>query len=85
MPSNTHVNAGLSLIENDKTKILGLTVGNHQNVQPGQYIPRAGEYPDTAYAIPMPSEHGLTRSTQMPKSPLRSPSRACPHPRPTWS
>ncbi|KAJ6107384.1 hypothetical protein N7523_008707 [Penicillium sp. IBT 18751x] len=36
-----HVSAALSLIENDKTKILGLNVGPHKNVQPGDYIPRA--------------------------------------------
>lgn len=44
MPSDTHVNNALSLIENDRTKILGLNVGNHKNIQPGQYIPRGGEH-----------------------------------------
>ncbi|KAI9930960.1 hypothetical protein ASPWEDRAFT_167086 [Aspergillus wentii DTO 134E9] len=32
--------AGLSLIENDKSKILGLTIGQHQ-ITPGQVIPKA--------------------------------------------
>ncbi|KAJ5665071.1 uncharacterized protein N7477_007519 [Penicillium maclennaniae] len=41
MPTDQHVSAALSLIENDKTKILGLNVGPHRNVQPGDYIPRA--------------------------------------------
>lgn len=43
MPSNKSVETALSLIENDKTKVLGLTVGNHREIQPGQYIPRAGQ------------------------------------------
>lgn len=42
MPTDQHVSAALSLIENDKSKILGLNVGPHKNVQPGDYIPRAG-------------------------------------------
>ncbi|KAJ5104470.1 protease inhibitor (Tfs1) [Penicillium alfredii] len=41
MPSDTSVQAALSLIENDKSKVLGLTVGTHQNVEPGQYIARS--------------------------------------------
>ncbi|KAJ5562815.1 Phosphatidylethanolamine-binding protein PEBP [Penicillium sp. DV-2018c] len=40
MPSNKHFEAGQSLIENDKSKILGLTINEHENVQPGTYIPR---------------------------------------------
>lgn len=43
MPKSSHVLEALSLIENDKAKILGLTVGKHANVQPGDYIPRAGK------------------------------------------
>lgn len=42
MPSEKSIKAGLALIEADHTKILGLTVGNHESVQPGQYIPKAG-------------------------------------------
>jgi uncharacterized protein YegL len=42
MPTDQHVSAALSLIEQDKSKILGLNVGTHKNVQPGEYIPRAG-------------------------------------------
>ncbi|KAJ5612024.1 protease inhibitor (Tfs1) [Penicillium lagena] len=41
MPSDTSIQAAFSLIKNDQSKILSLTVGSHQNVQPGQYIPRA--------------------------------------------
>lgn len=46
MPSNESVKKGLALIEGDKSKVLGLKVGNH-TVEPGQYIPRAGESPPT--------------------------------------
>ncbi|OOQ91242.1 putative protease inhibitor (Tfs1) [Penicillium brasilianum] len=41
MPSDAHVKAALALIEGDESKVLGLTVGNHKNIQPGQYVPRA--------------------------------------------
>ncbi|KAJ5689085.1 hypothetical protein N7462_003477 [Penicillium macrosclerotiorum] len=41
MPSSVQAKAALSLIETDKSKILGLSVGTHKNVQPGDYIPRA--------------------------------------------
>ncbi|KAI1382660.1 putative protease inhibitor [Hypoxylon trugodes] len=42
MPTNNSVKKALSLIEgDDKSKVLGLTVGKHTNVQPGQYIPKA--------------------------------------------
>ncbi|KAI1373966.1 putative protease inhibitor [Hypoxylon crocopeplum] len=41
MPGTSNIKAALSLIENDKSKVLGLTVGKHSNVQPGQYIPKA--------------------------------------------
>ncbi|XDG09010.1 hypothetical protein ABKA04_008625 [Annulohypoxylon sp. FPYF3050] len=40
MPPQNSVKEALSLIENDKSKILGLTVGKHANVQPGQHIPK---------------------------------------------
>lgn len=42
MPSNESVKAGLALIENDKSKVLGVTTGKHV-VEPGLYIPRAGK------------------------------------------
>ncbi|KAI1455967.1 putative protease inhibitor [Annulohypoxylon moriforme] len=41
MPPNASVKAGLSLIENDKSKILGLTIGKFADIQPGQYIDKA--------------------------------------------
>ena len=43
MPSEDIVQKGLSLIENDGTKVLGLKVGDHGNVQPGQFIAKAGK------------------------------------------
>lgn len=42
MPANKSVKTAFSLIENDNSKILGLTVGKH-NVKPGQFIPKAGK------------------------------------------
>ncbi|KAI2618009.1 putative protease inhibitor [Hypomontagnella submonticulosa] len=41
MPTSKSANAALSLIKDDKSKVLGLTVGKHANVQPGDYIPKA--------------------------------------------
>lgn len=43
MPTSKSANAALSLIKDDKSKVLGLTVGKHANVQPGDYIPKAGK------------------------------------------
>ncbi|KAK9240888.1 phosphatidylethanolamine-binding protein [Lipomyces kononenkoae] len=58
MPVNASVNTALSLIENDNSKILGLTVGKHNNVVPGQYIPRADAQspPELAFNVPSPAE-----------------------------
>jgi len=42
MPSENSIKAALAFIENDKSKVLGLKVGPHTNVETGQYIPRAG-------------------------------------------
>ncbi|OTB00529.1 hypothetical protein M426DRAFT_65633 [Hypoxylon sp. CI-4A] len=41
MPINKSVKAALSLIENDKSKVLGLSIGQHKNIQPGQYVAKA--------------------------------------------
>ncbi|XXG99467.1 hypothetical protein Hte_005806 [Hypoxylon texense] len=41
MPVPNSVKTALSLIETDKSKVLGLTVGKHADVQPGQFIPKA--------------------------------------------
>ncbi|KAE8153676.1 phosphatidylethanolamine-binding protein [Aspergillus avenaceus] len=41
MPSNQSIQTALSLIEQNPPQILNLTVGPHQEVKPGQYIPRA--------------------------------------------
>lgn len=46
MPSQKSIATGLKLIESDKSKLLGLKVGSHENVEPGQYIPRAGKSPE---------------------------------------
>ena len=43
MPQSNAVEKALSLIKEDTSKVLGLKVGQHLDVQPGQYIPRAGE------------------------------------------
>ncbi|KPM38325.1 hypothetical protein AK830_g8248 [Neonectria ditissima] len=43
MPANHSVQKAIQLIEGDPTKVLGLKVGSHDNVKPGQYIPKAGE------------------------------------------
>ncbi|KAJ9488664.1 hypothetical protein VN97_g4624 [Penicillium thymicola] len=61
MPSDNHVKAGLALIE-DKSKVLGLTIGSHENVQPGTWLPRkatqeppklsfAGANPTSTYLV----------------------------------
>lgn len=44
MPSDNHINAAFSLIKDDESKILGLTIGKHENVLPGAHIPRKGMY-----------------------------------------
>ncbi|KAJ5981188.1 hypothetical protein N7499_001799 [Penicillium canescens] len=41
MPSDNQFKRAMSLIEADKTKVLGLTVGSCENVQPGQFVPRS--------------------------------------------
>lgn len=43
MPTNDHVKKAFSLIENDKSKVLGLKAGD-QAIQPGQYLARSGPY-----------------------------------------
>lgn len=42
--SQNHINAAFSLIENDESKVLGLTIGKHENVSPGTRLPRKGMY-----------------------------------------
>ncbi|KAH6893487.1 putative protease inhibitor [Thelonectria olida] len=62
MPSNHSVQQAIQLIERGPSKVLGLNVGPHNNVQPGQYIPKAdaqsepeisfpGLSPDTTYMV----------------------------------
>ncbi|KAJ5350036.1 Phosphatidylethanolamine-binding protein PEBP [Penicillium brevicompactum] len=60
--SGNHVNEAFSLIEKDVSKVLGMTIGKHENVQPGARLPRkdaqeapklffAGAKPNTKYVI----------------------------------
>jgi hypothetical protein len=42
MPSSQSAEKALKLISNDKSKVLGLTVGKH-HVTPGQHVPKAGK------------------------------------------
>ncbi|KAJ9133743.1 Phosphatidylethanolamine-binding protein-like protein [Pleurostoma richardsiae] len=53
MPANESVKKALSLIEGDKSKVLGLKVGQHI-VEPGQYIPKADAQspPELSFAVP---------------------------------
>ncbi|RAL08028.1 YbhB/YbcL family Raf kinase inhibitor-like protein [Aspergillus homomorphus CBS 101889] len=57
MPSNKSIKRSLALIENDESKILGLSVGTHRNVQPGQYIPKADAQsaPELSFKLPDPT------------------------------
>ncbi|KAJ5619064.1 protease inhibitor (Tfs1) [Penicillium lagena] len=55
MPSEKSVKAALALIENDKSKLLGLKVGQHASVEPGQYIPRADAQSPPALSFPSAS------------------------------
>lgn len=85
MPSENSVKAALSLIENDKSKILGLTVGSHQNVQPGDYIPRAGKHLNNLAFHRHLIKMSTDKLQQMP-SPLHSSlSLGLLHPKPTLS
>ncbi|KAL1880280.1 hypothetical protein Plec18167_003683 [Paecilomyces lecythidis] len=58
MPANKSVQRALSLIESDKSKILGLTVGSHTNIKPGTYIPRADAQsaPQISFELTDPSK-----------------------------
>lgn len=40
--SGNHINEAFSLIEKDVSKVLGMTIGKHENVQPGARLPRKG-------------------------------------------
>ena len=43
MPASGKIEEAIELIRNDKTKILGLKVGE-KPIEPGTYIPRAGKH-----------------------------------------
>lgn len=44
MPANKSVEKALAAMNSDASKTLGLTVGQHTQVKPGTYIPKAGMY-----------------------------------------
>ncbi|KAI1660671.1 putative protease inhibitor [Daldinia decipiens] len=58
MPSNNSVKTALSLIDSDKSKVLGLSVGKHVNVEPGLYIPKADAQsePEISFASASPEK-----------------------------
>ncbi|EAU32274.1 predicted protein [Aspergillus terreus NIH2624] len=58
MPANNSVKKALSLIKQDSSKVLGLQVGSHTSVEPGQYIGRAD-----AQSPPQLSFRGLSPSS----------------------
>ena len=43
-PMLAEVKKALKLIDDDKSKILGMTVGGHEITTPGQFVPKAGTY-----------------------------------------
>lgn len=55
MPANESVKKALALIEGDKSKVLGLKVGDHAVETPGQYIPRAEAQSPPLLSFPAPS------------------------------
>ncbi|KAJ5908403.1 hypothetical protein N7495_001085 [Penicillium taxi] len=63
-PSASILKEALSLIETDTSKILGLTVGTHENIQPGQFIPRdeAQPAPEMSFAGASPEKTYLVIS-----------------------
>lgn len=42
MPSYKNIDKYLAEIKDDSSKLLGLSIGSHQNVSPGTKIPKAG-------------------------------------------
>ncbi|RAH48814.1 YbhB/YbcL family Raf kinase inhibitor-like protein [Aspergillus brunneoviolaceus CBS 621.78] len=51
------IESALSLLKQNPSKTLGLTLGVHRNIQPGQYIPRADARtaPDLTFTVPDPN------------------------------
>lgn len=43
MPSNKALDAALKLVESDPSKRLTVTIGKHTIIDPGQFVPKAGE------------------------------------------
>ena len=50
MPAHA-VEKALSAIEEDKSKVLGLSFKLHPDIQPGQFIPRAGTVPHSPLSL----------------------------------
>ena len=67
MPSDAQVKAALALIKDDESKVLGLNVGKHKNVQPGQYVPRAGVYPSSSRCAKTRSNQHFTDAQSPPE------------------
>lgn len=44
MPSNKALDAALELPEKDSSKRLTVTIGKHTITEPGQFVPKAGEW-----------------------------------------
>ena len=53
MPANNTVKRGLSLIDKDKSKVLGLTLGQ-KSLSTGDFVPRAGQHHSE---LPLPLPH----------------------------
>jgi len=72
MPANASIKKGLTLIESDPSKILGLTVGKH-TVTPGLYIPRAdaASAPEITFSAASPSKTYLVINID-PDAPFKS-------------
>ncbi|KKK12617.1 hypothetical protein AOCH_002312 [Aspergillus ochraceoroseus] len=64
MPANHSIKKALSLIQNDASKVLGLNVGRYEDVQPGQYIPRAGK--KNIIVRPLIYQEGLDKTNLIP-------------------
>lgn len=44
MPSNKNLDAAFELLKKDPSKTLGVTIGKHTIADPGQFVPKAGQY-----------------------------------------
>ncbi|KAI1474582.1 hypothetical protein K445DRAFT_320280 [Daldinia sp. EC12] len=58
MPTSNSIKAALSLIESDKSKVLGLSIGKHASIEPGLHIPKADAQsePEISFASASPEK-----------------------------